>query len=294
MHYVAGIFLDFDNIYSSIHRQSPEAARDFAREPAGWLTPLQGMRGAETEDTIHNFVIRRCYMNPSGRVPGGEPYSHFRQSYVRDGWEVIDTPPLTNQGKTSADIHIVMDVLDAVTYYPHVSEYVIIAADADYTPLIIRLRKHMKKTVVYAAKSTSVAYRAACDSIIDEVEFLQIFAEEDASQSEPEQQPQLQLQPQPSQVALTAQSQITPTRVAATVHRYFKESGPNHEAHVSLIGHLLIKEFGRTIASDWMGYKTLSQLLKRLCNLDVRTEGTRAYARLTPQVALPPTSIATS
>lgn len=151
MQYIAGIFLDFDNIYSSLQQQHAEAARDFAREPATWLAALQGMRGVEAEVTSHNFVIRRCYMNPSGRVPGGEPFSHFRQSFVRDGWEVIDTPPLTNQGKTSADIHIAMDVLDAVTYYPHVTEYVVMAADADYTPLIIRLRKHMKKTVVYAA-----------------------------------------------------------------------------------------------------------------------------------------------
>lgn len=281
MQYIAGIFLDFDNIYSSLQQQHPESARDFAREPAGWLTALQGMHGAESEETSHNFVIRRCYMNPSGRVPGGEPFSHYRQSFVRDGWEVIDTPPLTNQGKTSADIHIVMDVLDAVTYYPHVSEYVVMAADADYTPLIIRLRKHMKKTVVYAAKNTSVAYRAACDSIIDEAEFLAIFAEDTEEVSS-----LAQPSPTSSVVRLDAtQTKISPTRVADIVHRYFNESGPDHEAHVSSIGHMLTKEFGAGISDDWLGYKTLSQLLKRLCNLDLRTEGTRTYAKASRQVA---------
>jgi hypothetical protein len=50
-------------------------------------------------------------MNPSGKVGTSDYFSKFRQSFVRDGWEVIDTPPLTNQGKTSADTHIVMDVL---------------------------------------------------------------------------------------------------------------------------------------------------------------------------------------
>jgi len=105
-------------------------------------------------------------MNPSGRILNSDYFSKFRQSFVRDGWEVIDTPPLTNQGKTSADTHIVMDVLDAVTQFPHVTEYVIMAADADYTPLVIRLRKHLKTTVVYGATAMSVAYRAACDSLL--------------------------------------------------------------------------------------------------------------------------------
>ena len=153
-------------------RSSPQT------QPAG-SAAFQGMRGSEVEDTSHNFVIRRCYMNPVGREGNSVPYSNFRQSFVRDGWEVIDTPPLTNQGKTSADTHIVMDVLDSVTHYPHVDEYVIMAADADYTPLIIRLRKHMKTTVVYAAMQTSVAYRAACDSLIDERSMLEILEHDD-------------------------------------------------------------------------------------------------------------------
>src|SRR5262245_7829518 len=118
-------------------------------------------------------------MNPSGRVRVGVTFSGYfsgyRQSFVRDGWEVIDTPPLTNQGKTSADIHIVMDVLDTVTHFGHVSEYVIMAADADYTPLVTRLRKHLKKTVVYKSSQTAAAYRAACDSVIDEADFIELL-----------------------------------------------------------------------------------------------------------------------
>jgi hypothetical protein len=219
-------------------------------------------------------------MNPSGRVPSGEPFANFRQSFVRDGWEVIDTPPLTSQGKTSADIHIVMDVLDAVTYFGHVTEYVIMAADGDYTPLIIRLRKHMKKTVVYAAKATSVAYRAACDSIIDEGEFLEIFADDQVVV--PSRAPVPAAQPA-VQGTLTSQTQISATRVADTIHRYFAESGENHEAHVASLGNMLVNEFGPGIAHDWVGYKTLSQLLRRLCNLEVQTEGGRTYARRAAQ-----------
>jgi uncharacterized LabA/DUF88 family protein len=262
--YISGIFLDFDNIFGTLTKQSREAAREFATDPARWLSALKEMRGTETEETTHNFVIRRCYMNPSGRIGNGEQFSNYRQSFVREGWEVIDTPPLTSQGKTSADTHIVMDVLDSVIQFPHVSEYVIMAADADYTPLVIRLRKHMKTTVVYAAMATSVAYRAACDSIIDERSFLELLQEE-----EPEEKP--------SVAPEIIQDRASPEKVADAVERYFAESGPDHKANVPTLGNMLIREFPG-IAKDWVGYPSLSQFLKRKCLLKVEKVGDRTLA----------------
>lgn len=263
--YVSGIFLDFDNVFSSLFKQSKDAAKEFATDPARWLGAFQGMRGSETEETSHNFVIRRCYMNPVGRVGSSEPYSNFRQSFVRDGWEVIDTPPLTNQGKTSADTHIVMDVLDSVTHYPHVDEYVIMAADADYTPLIIRLRKHLKTTVVYAAMQTSVAYRAACDSIIDERSMLEILEQDDEVTAA-----------KPVAASLSS-DQATPEKVADVIGRYFAESEKGHRVNVATLGHMLIKQFPG-ISDEWIGHPSLSQLLKKVCRLKVENIENRTLA----------------
>jgi hypothetical protein len=264
--YISGIFLDFDNVFSSLFKESRDAAKQFASEPARWLGAFQGMRGSETEETSHNFVIRRCYMNPSGKVANSEYFSNYRQSFVRDGWEVIDTPPLTKQGKTSADTHIVMDVLDAVAQYPHVDEYVIMAADADYTPLVIRLRKHMKTTVVYAAMATSVAYRAACDSIIDERSLLELLEQEEESDGE-------ETTPAPS----IASTQATPDKVLDAVNQYFAESEPGHRANVSTLGHMLAKQFPG-ISDGWVGQRSLSQLLKKVCKLKVEQAENRTLA----------------
>ncbi len=263
--YISGIFLDFDNVFSSLFKQKKDAAKEFATDPARWLDALRGRRSSETEDTSHNFVIRRCYMNPVGRVGNSDPYSHFRQSFVRDGWEVIDTPPLTNQGKTSADTHIVMDVLDAVTHYPHVEEYVIMAADADYTPLIIRLRKHLKTTVVYAAMQTSVAYRAACDSIIEERSMLEILEHVDEVTAETAIATNLSL------------DQATPEKIADVVGRYFAESEKDHKVNVSTLGHMLIKQFPG-LSEGWIGHASLSQLLKKVCRLKVENIDNRTLA----------------
>lgn len=203
-------------------------------------------------------------MNPSGRVGTSDYFSKFRQSFVREGWEVIDTPPLTNQGKTSADTHIVMDVLDSVNYYPHVGEYIIMAADADYTPLVIRLRKHMKTTVVYAATATSVAYQAACDSIIDERSLLEIL-EHDDEVEETETTP------------VRGGAPLTPEKIADAVARYFAESETGHRANVSTLGHMLAKQFPG-ITKDWAGQKSLSQLLRKVCKLKVETVENRTLA----------------
>lgn len=259
-HYVSAIFLDFDNVFTSLFKQSKEAANEFASAPDRWLSALKGMKGNEADETSHNFVVRRCYMNPSGRVAGSEYFSKFRQSFVRDGWEVIDTPPLTNQGKTSADTHIVMDVLDSVAQYPHVSEYVMMAADADYTPLVIRLRKHMKNTVVYAAAATAVAYRAACDSIIEEASIIDLLEHDD----------------EPGQAAASI-GEATPEMVRLAVDQYFAESEPGHKAHVASLGHLLMGRFSG-IQESWLNHSSLSALLRKVCGLTVQQVDNKTMA----------------
>ena len=269
--YISGIFLDFDNVFGSLHASSVEAAINFASDPRSWLSTFSGMRGNESQGSSHKFVIRRCYMNPSGRIKGStvsEYFSKYRQQFVRDGWEVIDTPQLTSRGKTSADIHIVMDVLDAVLHYPHVQEYIIMAADADYTPLVTRLRKHMKATVVYQAKATAAAYTAACNSVIGETELIELLKgqdEEAIAQGKPA-APMVSMPP------------ITPNRVADAVHRYFSESETGHKAHVASIGNMLRDQFGKDISEDWVGFNSLGQLLKKLCNLHVETINNRPVA----------------
>jgi hypothetical protein len=66
--YVSAIFLDFDNVFGSLYAAGKEPAVNFASDPRRWLSAFTNMRGSEIDETLHKFVIRRCYMNPSGRV----------------------------------------------------------------------------------------------------------------------------------------------------------------------------------------------------------------------------------
>jgi uncharacterized LabA/DUF88 family protein len=302
--YVSGIFLDFDNVYGSLHSASPKVANEFATRPRLWLDFLKEMPGSDRkEQSDHNFVIRRCYMNPVGKIPKDSgSFSQYRQLFVRDGWEVIDTPPLTNRGKTSADIHIVIDVMDAIQQFPHIDEYVIMAADADFTPLVIRLRKYMKRTVVYASKSTSAAYRQACDAQIDEADLIELFDEPDVEAPEPTGIPPrivnarpVKSETDPPKNAMMAArvggtAPITIERISSVIARYYIESGDGYEEAVPVLANLLKTEFGPEIMDGWAGCGSISQLLKRAgCVVEKNAEG-RTFARLpvVQRVSLPP------
>jgi uncharacterized LabA/DUF88 family protein len=290
--YVSSIFLDFDNVYGSLYSASPKVANEFATRPRLWLDFLKEMPGGDRkEQSDHNFVIRRCYMNPVGKIlKDSGSFSQYRQLFVRDGWEVIDTPPLTNRGKTSADIHIVIDVMDAIQQFPHIDEYVIMAADADFTPLVIRLRKYMKRTVVYAARSTSAAYRQACDAQIEEADLIELFdePEDDAPEPTGTTQRMVNVRParsEPSKIEMTTpraggKAPITIERISSLIARYYIESGDGYEEAVPVLANLLKTEFGPEIMETWAGCGSISQLLKRAgCVVEKNAEG-RTFARL--------------
>ena len=250
--YISGIFLDFDNVFGSLYGQDASIAEEFANTPARWLGAMTTMGGNEAEEVRHRWVVRRCYMNPSGRIyKSGMAesvwFSRFRQNFVRDGWEVIDTPPLTKGGKTSADIHIVMDVMDTIAAYPHVSEYMIMAADADYTPLVIRLRKHMKRTIIYFVdENTSSAYRAACDAELDQSSIIELYKK-------------------PATETLGA-SPISSDRAKEAVLRYFSESAPDFKANSGYIGRMLAEQ---GFDAKKAGHGSLSNFLRTVCGLTV-------------------------
>jgi hypothetical protein len=164
-HVRTALFVDFDNIYLGLHNEDPRAAEQFATHPGRWLQwlqedlPSEGLRPRK-------ILFRRCYLNPS-------QFSRFRPYFIRSAFEVVDCPPLTRGGKTSADIQMVMDLLDTLGHTTVFEEFIIMSGDADFTPVLLRLSKHDRRSVVLAAGPASAAYKAACDLLIDQDTFLE-------------------------------------------------------------------------------------------------------------------------
>ncbi|MBV8201701.1 MAG: NYN domain-containing protein, partial [Acidobacteria bacterium] len=164
-HVRSALFVDFDNIYLGLQNEDPRAAEQFATHPGRWLRWLQDDLPNESR-AGRKILSRRCYLNPS-------QFSRFRPYFIRSAFEVVDCPPLTRGGKTSADIQMVMDIMDALSHVTRFEEFIILSGDADFTPVLLRLSRHDRLSVVLAAGPASAAYKAACDVLIDQDTFLE-------------------------------------------------------------------------------------------------------------------------
>lgn len=182
------VFVDYDNIYLSLKRKNEEAAVRFAKDAGRWvqaiasgrlITPTNGV----DLSTPRRIVMNRCYGNPVPRrntqdnATDMNSFPFVRHHYLRAGFEVIDCPPLTAQLKNSADIRMVMDVRDYLLHDTYFDEFIILSGDADFTPLLHRLRQHARRTVVYANDYTAVPYTAISDGEVRESDLIDLLME---------------------------------------------------------------------------------------------------------------------
>src|SRR4030095_1776258 len=163
----SALFVDFDNIYLGLQREDPGAPEQSPRAPTRGLLWLQDhLPNQDGDDRKRKILLRRCYLNPS-------QFGRFRPYFTRSAFDVVDCPPLTSGGKTSADIHMVMDILDTLSHATRFDEFILLSGDADFTPVLLRLSKHDRRSAILAVGAASVAYKAACDLLIDQDTFLE-------------------------------------------------------------------------------------------------------------------------
>jgi NYN domain len=172
----SALFIDFDNVITTLDRHDSDLGRRFATKPLTWLNSLEQNFEADgaTGDAKRRIIARRCYASP-------HKINHHRQQFTQTGIEVIDCPPLTSMMKNSADIYVVMDIIDYMAKYPHIDEFIILSADADFVPVLNRLRKELKRSVIFTSYDTASAYRNCSDATIGAEFFRTLFASEAAS-----------------------------------------------------------------------------------------------------------------
>ena len=169
------IFIDFDNFHSNLEKVDPRAAERFADDPASWLEWFRLGRHAadpgadqpanQGEAPPRRILLRRCYLNP-------DKFRRHRTAFVRAGFTVHDCPPLTTRGKNAADLWMTIDILDAIAHPTGFEEFIILASDADFTPVLLRLREHDRRTTLVNDKLMAAALRAACDVVVPQDRFM--------------------------------------------------------------------------------------------------------------------------
>jgi hypothetical protein len=164
----SALFVDFDNIYSGLRKLDQASADRFARHPTKWMNWVVNSLALPehvAEDARRRVLVRRCYLNP-------QVYQKFRPFFNLAGFEIVDCPALTAGGKTSTDIHMVLDMVDLLQHEARYDEFIVFSADADFTPVLRKVRRWDRRTTVLAIGFPSAAYRASADLVIDQDAFV--------------------------------------------------------------------------------------------------------------------------
>lgn len=107
-----------------------------------------------------NIVVKKAYCD-------WERYKDFKGSMHEASFELIEIPHVRQSGKNSADIRMVVDALDLCYTKSHVTTFVIISGDSDFSPLVSKLRENNKEVIGVGVKnSTSDLLIANCDEFI--------------------------------------------------------------------------------------------------------------------------------
>jgi uncharacterized protein (TIGR00288 family) len=81
--------------------------------------------------------------------------------------ELIEIPKRSQTGKNSADIRLCVDAMDLAYSKEHISTFVIVSGDSDFSPLVSKLKELGKHVIgIGMANSTSHLLRDNCDEFI--------------------------------------------------------------------------------------------------------------------------------
>lgn len=160
------IFCDYDNIHSAFCKDGADPRNTDAAALSGSASNWQawiknGCHLAFPEP--RRIVLAAAYLNPKGM-------QRDRGNLVRSGFEVHDCPDLTSKGKNAADIAMTIHILDTLNSPHQVDEYVILSRDADFTPVLRKLRLAGKHTAIFGGR-TAAAYRNVADTVINAERF---------------------------------------------------------------------------------------------------------------------------
>jgi hypothetical protein len=149
---------------------------------------------------------------------------------------------------------MVMDIRDLLMHDTYFDEFIILSGDADFTPVLIRLRAHARRTVIFANDFTAAPYTAISDGEIREANLIElILAGElpaDGADELPAAPPKERVEDARRQilaeVVAGVRSSPAPVPLEALADRALRALG--HE---------------KTIATGWAGAGSFRELLRR-------------------------------
>jgi uncharacterized protein (TIGR00288 family) len=139
------VFIDFENLALGFHNRRDR---------------FDIVRVLERLVEKGKVVVKKAYADWSR-------FGQYTQSLHEAAIELIEIPKRMQTGKNSADIRLVVDAIDRAYAKEHITTFVIVSGDSDFSPLVSKLKENGKHVIgLGMVDSTSELLRDNCDEFI--------------------------------------------------------------------------------------------------------------------------------
>jgi uncharacterized protein (TIGR00288 family) len=225
-----------------------------------------GVREAKYEKFDITKVLERLLLKGSIVVKKAycdwERYKEFRPAMHYASFELIEVPHVSQSGKNSADIRMVVDALDLCYTKAHVDTFVILSGDSDFSPLVSKLRENNKLVIGVGVKnSTSELLIANCDEFIYYDDLVRVQKKRQAPKKRGEGKAAKTAAPAAAQDREAAKRQEVLDLVVETIDALLEERGEDETIWGSMVKQA-VKRRNPGFNESYYGFKSFGALLE--------------------------------
>ncbi len=146
-----GLFMDFENIVRGL----------------GGGRRKEGDEGAFDIHLVLDRLLEKGKVLVKRAYCDWSRYKSYKQALHEAAFELIDIPKKRTAGKNSADIRMVVDVLDLAYAKAHVDTFCLVTGDSDFSPLVSKLKENGKEVIGVGVRETvSPLLAENCDEFL--------------------------------------------------------------------------------------------------------------------------------
>jgi hypothetical protein len=174
----SALFVDYESLHRSLAGVDAATDARLADRAAGWVKAIENGELIDPEGAPRRVVVRRCYAGPSVR-------GKQRDILAAAGFSVVDVAA-DNGIRSSSDLHIAMDTIDALSRADGPDDFIILSGGAELAPLLMRLHASKRTTAIYVDAATAEADRSLADATLTAAAFAAFLTAEEKAPPPPE------------------------------------------------------------------------------------------------------------
>jgi hypothetical protein len=167
------LLIDYESLQRSLATVAGESR--LADRAAAWLGAIESGRLIGPDGVRRHISVKRCYAGPSVRAKQ-------RDALAGAGFDVVDIADGGARG--SADLHVAMDTIEALTRPEGYQEFILLSTAMDLAPLLTRLKASNRRTAIFVDATTPENDKALADALLDGSEFARFLTGEETALAE--------------------------------------------------------------------------------------------------------------